>query len=303
MKRFLYKITIFTVFLIIILSFILIKYGGYVDYFYLKFTTPKQTSFIIGDSRSFQGIQPKIMDENLKNSNFSLPMFNYSFTITQAAYGELYTKSIKNKLVSNTKNGLFIVSVNPWLLSERENDDFKNKIFAEDKNPPHNMNFVSTNPNFEYFFKNFNYFHFRAIFKKNSELHQDGWLEESNLPKDSLTLNNWKKNQIIIYKGFAKRWKNSNYRINELKKLIKFLQSHGKVVLVRMPVDSKILSIEEDFWVNFDSEINKIAAIEKVNYFNFSKDNKFQTYDGNHIDKFGGVIFTKQLCDSIKKTL
>ena len=301
MKKFIYKLLLFAFFISAILSFILIQYGGNVDYFYLKFTTPKQSSFIIGDSRSFQGIQPQVINDYFNKGEFNLPMFNYSFTITQAAYGELYTQSIKNKMLLDTKNGLYIVTVHPWLLAQRENDNFKEKKFAEANNPPHNMNFVSMNPNFEYFFKNFNFFHFKAVIRQNSELHKDGWMEEKNLPKDAATLKQWKENQIKIYKGFSRRWKKCDYRMQELHKLIVFLKSHGKVVLVRMPIDAKLLLLEEQFWINFDSNIESLAQKENINYFNFSKNNIYQTYDGNHIDKFGGVIFTKVLCDSIKK--
>lgn len=303
MRGFLFKILVFTLLIILIVSFVLIRFGGNVDYFYLKFTSPKQASFIIGDSRSMQGIQPRVVNSYFKNGEFELPMFNYSFTISQAAYGPAYSQSIKNKMIPTTKNGLFILSVHPWLFAEREFDDFKKGRFAEADAPPHNMTFVSMNPNFEYFFKNFDYFHFKSIIKQNSELHADGWMEERNLPKDAKTLDDWKKNQLKIYSGFAKRWKKCDLRMQEFEKLVVFLKQHGKVVLVRMPIDKKLLDMEEKFWSDFDGTITKIAHSNKVNYFNFSKRSVYQTYDGNHIDKFGGVKFTTELCDSIKKTL
>jgi hypothetical protein len=303
MKNFLFKIVVFTFLIASVLSFILMRFGGNVDYFYLKFTSPKQSSFIVGDSRSMQGIQPKVINEYFNKGEFDLPMFNYSFTISQAAYGPVYTQSIINKLESGTKNGLFILSVHPWLFAEREKDDFDKKIFTEADAPPHNMKFVSMNPNFEYFFKNFDYFHFKSIIKQNSELHKDGWMEERNLPKDSITLTDWKNNQLKIYNGFANRWKKGSFRMNEFEKMIVFLKKHGKVILVRMPIDDKLLSLEEKFWTNFDDEIKRISNTNDVKYFNFSKNNIYKTYDGNHIDKFGGVKFTTELCDSIKTTL
>lgn len=303
MKQFLYKLSLFALLITLMVTFILLRYGGNVDYFYLKFTTPKQSSFILGDSRSMQGIQPREIDAYFKDGPFELPMFNYSFTITQAAYGELYTQSVKKKMILTTRKGLFILSVHPWLLAQRESDNFSKKTFAEDGNPPYNMDYVDVNPNFEYFFKNYNYFHFKSMFRKNSELHKDGWMEERNLPKDSLTLKSWKNNQINIYQGFAKRWQKCTYRMLELEKLIVFLKQHGTVVLVRMPIDSKLLEIEDHFWPNFDQDINALASKQKVSFFNFSHKNIYITYDGNHIDKFAGSLFTRALCDSIKKTM
>lgn len=299
MKKFLLKISLFFILTIFGLSIILLKFGGYVDYFYEKFTVPKQTSLILGDSRSMQGIQPRIIDQELKGSGYNLPIFNYSFTVAQINYGKPYTKSIKKKL-QPSKNGLFIVSVHPWLFTEREDDDSKNGKYSELHAPPQNMNFVNINPNFEYFLKNFKYFHFRTIIRQTAELHKDGWMEESNLPKDSVTLNNWKDNQVKMYQNFSKKWSRSPQRVNDFIDMITYLQENGRVVMVRMPVDVKILSVENNFWNNFDAEMRTISQRMNVSYINFSKSNNYQTYDGNHIDKYGGVIFTKELCDSIK---
>ena len=299
MKDFLTKAILFFILTMVGLAFLLLKYGYFVDYFYEKFTTPKQTSLILGDSRSMQGIQPRIINQELKNDGYHLPMFNYSFTIAQINYGKPYTESIKKKLQSSN-NGLFIISVHPWLLTEREGDDLKNGIYSERSNPPHNMVFTNISPNFEYFVRNFKYFHFRSIIKQTAELHKDGWLEESNLPKDKETLQTWKNNQILLYKSFAKKWRKSTIRKNDFIKMVEFLQKNGKVILVRMPVDAKILNIENNFWHNFDEEINIVSKQLNVKYINFSKENKYKTYDGNHIDKYGGVVFTKELCDSIK---
>lgn len=299
MKKFLIKIILFSVLSAAGLSLILIQYGAYVDYFYEKFTVPKQSAMILGDSRSMQGIQPQIINQELKDSGYSLPMFNYSFTIAQINYGKPLTESVKRKL-KPSENGLFILTVNPWLFTEREGDDLKNGIYSEKEVPPNNMHFVNINPNFEYFVRNFRYFHFRTIIRKTAKLHKDGWMEESNLPKDERTLNDWKKHQVVLYQDFAKKWKKSYQRIEDVKSLIGFLQKNGRVILVRMPVDQKILNVENNFWHGFDQEMNLLSEQKKIKYFNFSKSNKYQTYDGNHIDKYGGVVFTKELCDSIK---
>ena len=193
MKTFLIKSLSFLIVIILLISLFLYNYGGYVDYFYNKFTTPKAASIIIGDSRALQGIQPQIINDVLKNEEFELPMFNYSFTIAQSLIGPIYRKSILKKIDSNTRNGLFIISINPWMLgSKKENNNYKGE-FKEAGTPPHNMSIVSMNPNFEYLLKNYNYFHFKAVFKKKSYLHKDGWLEENNLPTDTIIFKDWKK--------------------------------------------------------------------------------------------------------------
>jgi hypothetical protein len=302
MKKFLIKSLIFLFIVIVIISIILIEFGGYVDYFYEKFTTPKATSLILGDSRSMQGIQPAVINDYLAASDYELPIMNYSFTVAQISYGPIYTRSIKRKLDKNLKNGLFIITVNPWMLSIREGDNFEKGIFFEENLPPHNMKYVNSSPNFEYLIKNFNYFHFKSIVRRTSKMHKDGWLEESNLPKDSVMLNSWKEHQIALYKDFASRWEKSNFRLKSLEDLITYLKKYGDPVLLRMPVDEKIKDIESNYWPGFDTEINTIAQRTHTRYLNFTvEDNNFKTYDGNHLDKFGGVDFTKILSDSIAR--
>ena len=166
--------------------------------------------------------------------------------------------------------------------------------------PPHNMKFVALSPNFEYLIKNFDYFHFRGIIRKSSKTHKDGWLEETNLPSDKTILDGWKKNQIKLYQGFLNNWEKSSIRLNSLKELIKELKNYGSVFIVRLPVDSELLAIENNYWKKFNDDMNNIAKVNNVSYINFNtSENKFKTYDGIHIDKFAGVKFTKLLCDSI----
>ena len=123
MRKFLIKSAIlFTIFIIFFFTFMNF-FGGYVDYYYLKFTSKPQGSLILGDSKSFMGIQPEIMQEHLSKNKFAT-MFNYGFTFGEIAYGDYYLNSIKKKLDLETKNGLFVLEVNPWVLTERETDDF-----------------------------------------------------------------------------------------------------------------------------------------------------------------------------------
>lgn len=303
MKKFIKNIILFSITCLILLTLFLKFYGSYIDYFYEKFTTPKATSLIIGGSRSLQGIQPKVINNYFDNNEFQLPMFNFSFTIAQSRIGPLYRKSILRKLDKESKNGLFIISITPWMLSSFNSNNNSSGEFKEADAPPNNMNYMSMNPNFEYLFKNLNYFHFRGFIRKSSKLHKDGWLEENNLPKDSLIFINWKKNQIEILNDFVKNYSVSEYRKKSLDTLVKDLKKHGAVYIVRTPVDNDILNLENNYYPEFDNFIEEIALKNHLNYLNYNnfKSKKFKTYDGHHLDKYGGEIFTNILCDSIKK--
>jgi hypothetical protein len=301
MKKFLVRLLVFSILISSIILFLLHRYGGYVDYFYNKCASPRQSAIIIGDSRSFQGLQPSVFNDNL-SKDFDLPMYNFSFTLAQVSYGESLLNGIKAKINAKTKNGLFVLSVHPYILSQRDKDDFEKGIYFEESFPPGNMKYLAMNPNIEYFFKNYDYFHFKAVIRKNSIVHNDGWLEEYNLPKDTATLSEWKKNQIKLYGGFKSKWKKSNYRIEQLSQTIKFLKNHGTVVLVRMPCSTNIVAIEKEYWHDFNSNITKVASENKVQYMDFTKNSsEYKTYDGVHLDKVGGQKFTKAVCDSILK--
>lgn len=298
MKKFVIKCVIFLLLFGGIFIWMLSRYGGYADYFYVKFTTPKQHSMILGDSRSMQGILPSIVNRNLDNQ-FEKPVYNYSFTLGQIAYGPAYLESIKRKLDPNTRNGVFILNVSPWILTERELDDPQNNRYFESDMPPHNMQSVDRKPNLEYVYRNFSYFHFKAIFRGITQTHEDGWLEQQ-LPTDQSELQQWKIDLLQDFGQKAKTWKPSSYRMADLNETVAYLSRHGKVYLVRMPVDAEVLAIEDDFWADFDAQVESVSVKNRAPYFRFGAGH-FTTYDGNHLDNTETVRFTKVLCDSINK--
>lgn len=275
-------------------------YGGYADYFYVKFTTPKQKSLILGDSRVFQGIQPAVLDENLEG--FELPVYNFGFMLTQTAYGDDYLDAVKRKLDPETKNGIFILQVNPWILSERPRDDVKNRVFFESDMPPHNMRLVSTDPNPEYFFKNFSLFHFRAIFRKVAKVHDDGWLELKTPKLDSSATEKLRKEEYQRYKKLCESFRPSDYRMKKLEETIRFLQKHGTVVLLRMPGGKPIVDLENNFWKGFDNGIYAITKKTDVRYIDYSQSPvTYQSFDRVHLTNESGRLFTESLSDSIMK--
>ncbi|RZJ34859.1 MAG: hypothetical protein EOO51_07745 [Flavobacterium sp.] len=302
MRRLGLKIFVFALLVVAVVTFILERFGGYIDYFYVKVTTPVQTSLILGDSRPMQGIQPSIINECMPNSGFELPMYNFAFTGVQGLYGPPYFKSIRKKLDPNTKNGLFIIGVSPAQLSVSPDDDERNHIFSEANQPPHNMKFINMRPNFEYFFRNYRFFHFNALFRGKSQTHTDGWLEQNVFFSPSERA--FKKKQRI--QGVVENFKNlkpSTYRLQSLDSLISFLSRRGKVVLVRLPMDAEPVAIEDRYWPQFNSKMSELAVANGIKYFNFTQKNTFDMYDGAHLGNKSGALFTRVLCDSIRKSL
>ena len=301
MKKFISKLFLITVLFLSFLFLFLNFFGGYVDYYYLKFTSKPQKSLILGYSKSFMGIQPEIMNAELTKNKYA-PIFNYAFTFGEIAYGDYYLNAIKRKLDLNTTNGLFILEVNPWLLTERDTDNFQKGVFFEANLPPNNMVFVNSNPNFEYFIRNVKNVHFTTIFKRNSRLHEDGFFEDHNIPSDSISIKKANENREKDYLGFTHKHKISNYRLKKLNETIIFLKKHGKVILLRMPSAPKIESIENKFWITFDADMKNLAIQNNAIYINYTrKPARFEFFDGVHFNPKGSADFTKSLCDSINK--
>lgn len=106
MKKFLLKILVWLVPVIALHLFLGSFAGGNTDTFYRRFTSPKQSNLILGNSRAAQGIQPTYL-KSLNGENF----YNFSFTIFDSPYGETYLKAVQEKIKPDTKSGNFIITV------------------------------------------------------------------------------------------------------------------------------------------------------------------------------------------------
>lgn len=299
MKKFLIQISAFIIFPIaFIIVTTLIYADGYIDTYYLRFTTPKQENLIIGTSKAAQGIIPSILE-----SNFNRKFFNYCFTINHSPYGESYYNSISKKLNKRSKNGIFILGVDPFgitsYISSDGTENLKTEVILG------NMYFVNMNPNFEYIFRN-NLSPWRKVFSKDPsktspkvELHEDGWLEvDFQLTQEKFYKS--KERCITEYRNLHIKRVLSENRIHYLEKTIRLLKQHGTVYLVRIPTSKEMFEIENELLPEFNEIIDGISTKYEIKYFDFSGDYaQYQTTDGNHLYKPSGIKFTEALSDSI----
>ena len=148
---------------------------GQVDAFYGRFTTPPAGSLVLGTSRAAQGIRPAVLTARL-GEQFEGPLLNYAFTLTHSPYGPAYLRSIQRKLRPETKNGLFIVAVDPWSLSLTGPEG----AFPEDNSFIGQLHQVSQNPNLAYLARYQAKPFYRLLLDyatATERLHSDGWLE------------------------------------------------------------------------------------------------------------------------------
>lgn len=311
MKTFIKKILIYLGLLgLLLMLFVVLIYTRpeLVDNFYRRFTTPKGKSMILGTSRSAQGIKPAVFNSSLTNGNNA--MINHSFAIGPSSFGPNYYREIKQKTDPNSQNGLFIISVDPWSLATDINNikDDTAKFFEVRKQLfVGNLNSSSSNPNFGYLkdywanrFSIFgNLFKHWINYKNLIVLHEDGWLEV-NVELNIAAINKRIKESTEEYA--QKEMMVSNTRLDYLDKIIKFLETKGTVVLVRMPVSKPMYELEKDRFSDFSEKINNLAIINNISFFDFfDLSGQYQTIDTHHLYKKDAEEFSKRLVGVIKE--
>jgi len=306
MKIFLTKIFFFSLAVVIFFFLFALLADGHADHFYLRFTTPRQNSLILGSSRAAQGIIPDVLDSALTKDYPYQKFYNFSFTIAHSPYGPVYYNAICKKLNPNSKNAFFILAVDPWSISTAQKNPNDSSTFIENRLALGQTHFINLNPNLEYLVKNYDEPFMQIIYKKFTKhdelLHKNGWLE-INVPMDSISvlkrtrakINDYANNNLPYYHF-------SSLRLRYLDKTIKMLNQHGKVYIVRLPVHPEILKLEETLMPGFDDTIARLSNINNIPYFNLKDSSKhYQFVDGNHLYKNSSKAVTADIANLILK--
>ena len=268
---------------------------GGVDAFYGRFTSPPAGSLVLGTSRAAQGIRPAVLTARL-GGQFEGPLLNYAFTLTHSPYGPAYLRSIQRKLRPETKNGLFIVAVDPWSLSLTGPEG----AFPEDNSFIGQLHQVSQNPNLAYL----THYQTKPLYRlpldyatATERLHPDGWLEV-NIGTDSAQVRARTARKLQDYRRLAASQHLSAGRLQALRQTIQFLKPHGRVVLVRLPVGASLLALEKIYQPGFDQLMRQTAAAQAVPYLDYSAQ-PFATTDGNHLQRAASAAFSQQLATDL----
>lgn len=311
MNKFLIKTILFVLLLLITILFVFSRADGYTDPFYLRFTTPQQSSLILGTSRAAQGIQPQTLNKFLKRND----IFNYSFTIAHSPYGPAYLNSIKKKLNHDTKNGIFILTIDPWSISSQGENPNDTCNFREQNLVIGKLRWVNMNPNIPYLMKYYNEPYKKLIFNPITSintnnnvwtdimyLHRNGWLEIT-IQMDSASVSERIKGKIKAYKEqILPLNKYSSKRLKYFIKTIDFLKDHGEVYIVRLPIHPQMMQLDDSLIPEFDEIMTKISSDKNVPYLNLTNKNEtFRYTDGNHLYKDSGAIVTKLISDWIQE--
>lgn len=310
--KFIFKITLFCLLLIATYLFFVDKLSkGYVDQYYQKFTH-ESGSLILGLSRADQNIVPQVLETELSDLNFNMPITNFAINLDHSAYGNLYLQGIKQKLTPKLNNGLFILSVTPGAFAAPIKMDDEAIFNMDKKGVIGKTTNLKQNPNYNYIINNYANPLYNGIINLNSWKHHiahgNGWNEfvlvshlDTLKQKDMLF---WKAQTIKYYRKKNELLEISKYRINGFVNTIEYLKTRGKVFLVRLPADTDFIDFENSNWPNFNQEIDSIAKQHNVPFFNYTlQDTNYITYDGSHMLSKSAKAFTKQLSSDIKSVL
>ncbi len=299
MKRFLVKIFVFS---LVILGFIIIVFlqiDGKNDKYYLRISSGKQSSLIVGTSRAAQGINPSILNSYLGRND----IYNFSFSNLHSPFGEVYFNRIKQKIdTSNKINGIFIITIDPWSISIDTTKEID--YYREEKTFLYGLKEVNSHPNLTYLIKYYEDKHINILNSSNSyELHSDGWLEVK-ITMDSASIDKRTKLKIKEYISTKLNTnKYSKYREENLLKTIDLLRRFGRVILLRLPIDKELLAVENKYMPDFSKKINSISKEKKVDFIDLTNlNNSLKFTDGSHLYKESSEVISRIIAKKIKET-
>ena len=269
---------------------------GYTDPFYARFTSPKQSSLIIGTSKAAQGIRPNVLNKTLPDS-----IYNFAFTIAHSPYGPAYLNGIKRKISKETSDGIFILAVDPWSIADAHADPNDENQFDENKSFLNRLQTISSQPNIPYlvsYYRN----SFAKIFDRDTVafLHDDGWLE-INTRMDPKIIEIRIQNKVESLKERKTRYQLSETRLSYLNKTIAYLQERGSVYMVTLPIHPELTNLEAAIIPNFKDLMYKLSRETGAPFLDLSQENQDYIYtDGMHLYKDSATEVSRKIASWIK---
>lgn len=309
MARFILKVLLYCFTTIAMLYGISFFAGPSTDPFYLRFTSPKQGSLVLGNSRAAQGIVPSVVNPIVgEGSDDYASLYNFSFTIGTSAYGQPYYKTLLRKLdVTGKRKSISILAVDPWSISTY-NLDTTGKVakFQEERSSPNNMHFLDISPNPEYLMKNLDNRAsvIRSYFDPGPMKIMDDGSLAIEIKRSKAQFERQLRLKVRTYQGYARAHRFSPERFRYLQLTIDTLKKHGPVFLVRIPIHPEMLRVEQSFMPDFDKRMNQLSAEFNVPYLNHVHEgHTYEMTDGNHLTRQSAITFSESLAREIKAWL
>ena len=280
MKKFLVNIVSFGLLIAVSITGVFFMADGTSDPFYKKFTSSRKSSLILGSSRMGQGIIPSVIDKGLEG----VKSYNYAFTYNTSPYGPVYLNSIKQKLDTLAKNQVFVLGVDPWVLSNDSEDPNDINMFMEKNSFLGTLSTVNADPNLDYLIHNYSEPYIKILYNRSPLIVEDDGFLRLTIPLSEAHVLSKKDKAIEDYTEKSRTYQFSTLRMDYLKETIIYLKRYGDVYLIRPPVDPGILEVEDELMPNFEEVLNRLSRDMEVPYFDFSgKGDDFEYSDGHHL--------------------
>ena len=240
-----------------------------------KLFSEKHQSMMIGTSRMAK-IRDHLVEEALKGKGKGI--YNFAFNLETTPYGPLYYQRIREKLPEEFDSGIFVLGVDPWTVSAKENRKSDSTKFKE------NGTLVSFNPNqrfgkIRYFFTHYNKPYYSLFLPKPPESNI-----ETRRPDSAFVAMHIKSKMANYRKMHFNDEVISDLRYSYLEKTIELLKTKGTVYIVRLPVSQEMLELEEEYAPEFDDKLEKTVRELQVNLIDLRLVAPyFLCPDGNHL--------------------
>ena len=297
MKNYLRHLSFWLIFLLFFLIIYINSSDLLFDNYGSKVLSGKKESIILGISRANMGICPSTLKNILKKD-----FFNYAFDIYSSPYGPLYFNSIKNKINDDNYDNIYILSVSPWSIASKSKNPNDSTQFRENNEILKNKYNNTIIGKLDFFFNEYGGNLISLSYNFTNRSVENGQLRI----KDKLSLNDYnskRKAKIQTYKKRLNFFKFSSLRLNYLNETIKLLKNHGKVFLVKLPIDNVFeKEVERKLIVDFDYKIDSLATINEISYLSLQSKNHLYDYlDGHHLIYNSSESVTDSIAIWIKK--
>ena len=268
---------------------------------YYKCVGPAQKNLIIGTSRASQAIQPEALGENGGRG-----FFNFAFNGSLSKYGDVYTQAILKKLDPESKDGIFIVTVDPWSVSARKGQESMYPLAHDQQNFLHQLPSFTGERNLSFLYHNYKYGwgHLAWDYYKKGSLtitHKDGWLE---IIRDTTQarIEERKSRKLLAKQAEIMDFEFSDYRWQSLRSLIETLKGKGQVYLVRLPISKEFYQLETAHFIGFDERIRECANDLGVPYWDMVDYQDSVKYnDGHHINRYFAPLISMKIAEWIRR--
>jgi len=258
--------------------------------------THRANSLIMGGSRAGQGLNPDTIQAVLGREDV---MLNFAFNGFHSPYGPSYYRAMQRKVLPETKDGLFILSVNAGLLSDLEQD----RGFREDEFGFYKLYFMNLDPNVEYMLRDLGSERGKQVSpllrllsdtrlkQGKRKLHPNGWMEMLHASGQATARADER------FEGMRP----NPVRLEYLKKTIAYLQQFGQVVLVRLPTGSDYWAHESQAYPHFEEDMQALCDTFGIPFFDYFRESyPFHDINQHHLISAGANAFSADLARSIQ---